>query len=49
MTAKTILAQLVQKSQLFSKMNKNLVLICQTPLYDYMAANFKEALQNPHL
>lgn len=43
MTAKTILAQLVQKSQLFSKMNKNLVLICQTPLYDYMAANFNFA------
>ena len=40
MTGKTILAQLVQKSQLFAGMNKNLVLVCQTPLYDYMAANF---------
>ena len=43
MTAKTILAQLVQKSQLFSSMNKNLVLICQTPLYKYMAKNFNLA------
>ena len=40
MTGKTILAQLVQKSQLFAGMNKNLVLVCQTPLYDYMAQNF---------
>lgn len=40
MTAKTILAQLVQKSQLFASMNKHLVLVCQTPLYDYMAKNF---------
>ena len=40
MTAKTILAQLVQKSQLFAAMNKNLVLICQTPLYKYMSEHF---------
>lgn len=40
MTAKTILAQLVQKSQLFAGMGKNLVLVCQTPLYEYMEANF---------
>lgn len=40
MTAKTILAQLLQKSQLFAGMNRNLVLICQTPLYDYMKQNF---------
>lgn len=40
MTAKTILAQLVQKSQLFASMNKNLVLICQTPLYQYMTKRF---------
>ncbi|RGK44739.1 hypothetical protein DXD09_09395 [Ligilactobacillus ruminis] len=40
MTAKTILAQLLQKSQLFASMNRNLVLICQTPLFDYMQANF---------
>lgn len=40
MTAKTILAQLVQKSQLFASMNKHLVLVCQKPLYDYMAQNF---------
>lgn len=40
MTGKTILAQLVQKSQLFAYMNKNLVLVCQTPLYDNMAKNF---------
>lgn len=40
MTAKTILAQMVQKSELFASMNKNLVLICQTPLYEYMENNF---------
>ena len=40
MTAKTILAQMVQKSELFASMNKNLVLICQTPLYEYMEKNF---------
>lgn len=40
MTAKTILAQLLQKSQLFAGMNRNIVLICQTPLYDYMKQNF---------
>lgn len=40
MTAKTILAQLLQKSQLFAGMNRNLVLICQTPLFDYMRHNF---------
>ena len=40
MTGKTILAQLVQKSQLFSSMNKNLVLVCQAPLYEYMVRNF---------
>ncbi len=43
MTAKTILAQMVQKSELFSEMNKNLVLICQTPLYKYMESNFNFA------
>ena len=32
MTAKTILVQLLQKSQLFARMNRNLVLVCQTPL-----------------
>ena len=40
MTAKTILAQLLQKSQLFAQMNRNLVLVCQTPLFDYMRKNF---------
>lgn len=40
MTGKTILAQLIQKSQLFASMNKNIVLVCQTPLYEYMAKKF---------
>lgn len=40
MTAKTILAQMVQKAELFDGMGKNLVLICQTPLYEYMEENF---------
>lgn len=40
MTAKTILAQMVQKAELFDGMSKNLVLICQTPLYEYMEQNF---------
>lgn len=40
MTAKTILAQLVQKSQVFASMNKHIVLVCQKPLYDYMTKNF---------
>lgn len=40
MTAKTILAQLLQKSQLFAGINRNLVLICQTPLFKYMQKNF---------
>lgn len=40
MTAKTILAQLLQKSQLLAPINRNLVLVCQTPLYDYMSKNF---------
>lgn len=43
MTGKTILAQLVQKSQLFSSMNKNLVLVCQTPLYERMSEDFNFA------
>ena len=43
MTAKTILAQLLQKSQLFASMNRNLVLICQTPLFDYMRTHFNFA------
>lgn len=40
MTSKTILAQLLQKSQLFARMNRNLVLVCQTPLYQYMQESF---------
>ena len=40
MTEKTILAQLVQKSQLFSHVNKPLVLLLQRPLYDDMASKF---------
>lgn len=40
MTAKTILAQMVQKSELFADMSKNLVLVCQSPLYAYMERNF---------
>lgn len=40
MTAKTILAQLLQKSQLFASMGRNLVLICQTPLFNYMQKTF---------
>lgn len=40
MTAKTILTQLLQKAQLFSRMNKNLVLVCQSPLFEYMRSNF---------
>lgn len=40
MTAKTILAQLLQKSQLFAPIDRNLVLVCQTPLYEYMTENF---------
>ena len=31
---------MLQKSQLFAGVNRNLVLICQTPLFDYMQANF---------
>lgn len=44
MTGKTILTQMVQKGQLFEAFNRHLVLICQTPLYDYMeqAFNFSE-------
>lgn len=40
MTAKTILAQMIQKTQMFAGMNRKLVLICQTPLLDYMQENF---------
>lgn len=40
MTAKTILAQLLQKSQLFASMDRNLVLVCQTPLFNYMQKNY---------
>lgn len=40
MTAKTILAQMIQKSQMFDAMGRKLVLICQTPLLDYMARTF---------
>ena len=43
MTAKTILAQMVQKAELFDGMSKNLVLICQTPLYEYMEKSFNFA------
>ncbi len=47
MTAKTILAQLLQKSQLFASMNRNLVLVCQTPLFEYMQQNFNfEGVRN---
>lgn len=50
MTAKTILAQLVQKSQLFASMNKKLVLVCQKLLYDYMARNFNfSGVREAHL
>lgn len=44
MSSKTILSQIMQKSQLFSSMNKKLVLVCQTPLYDYMKVNFDFSL-----
>ncbi len=40
MTAKTILAQMTQKTELFDSIGKNLVLVCQTPLYVYMEKNF---------
>ena len=40
MTAKTILAQVIQKCQLLSNMNRKLVLVCQTPLLNYMQNNF---------
>ncbi len=50
MTAKTILAQLLQKSQLFARMNRNLVLVCQTPLYRYMQDTFNfEGVRNADL
>lgn len=44
MTSKTILGQLLQKSEIFANMNRNLVLVCQTPLFLYMqrSYNFKE-------
>ncbi len=40
MTGKTILAQLVQKSQLFSHVNKPIVLVLQSPLYEDMKEKF---------
>lgn len=40
MTGKTILAQLVQKTQLFSHVGKSIVLVLQNPLYDDMASKF---------
>lgn len=40
MTAKTILAQMIQKTQMFAGMNRKLVLICQTPLLTYMQNTF---------
>ena len=50
MTGKTILTQIVQKGQLFETFNRHLVLICQTPLYDYMeqAFNFSEVEDDNH-
>ena len=49
MTAKTILAQMVQKTQVFDAMSKKLVLVCQSPLYDYMSRefNFSEVVDLP--
>jgi hypothetical protein len=40
MTAKTILTQCVQKSEIFDAMGKNLVLVCQQRLVEYMQQNF---------
>ena len=40
MTAKTILAQLVQKTQLFSHVGKSIVLVLQEPLYEDMCLKF---------
>lgn len=40
MTAKTILAQMIQKCQLFARMGRKMVLVCQSPLLSYMQKNF---------
>lgn len=40
LNALMLLAQMIQKTQMFAGMNRKLVLICQTPLLDYMQENF---------
>lgn len=40
MTLKTILIQMHHKSETFEKLNKHLVLILQTPLYEHMKKDF---------
>ena len=40
MTSKTILAQMIQKCQLFASMGRKMVLVCQSPLLSYMQKNF---------
>lgn len=40
MSAKTILVQIMQKSEVFHQINKILVLVCQKPFFDFMKANF---------
>ena len=47
MSAKTILIQIIQKSEIFFRLRKKLVLACQRPLFEFMRSHYNlENLRN---